>query len=358
VERFRLGRQGGDIVKRWALDVLTWAHDGILRARQCLPSGTYVEIASHAVDQAALFRSSDLVGDGAVNDPCMRLPEHLRPSAEALAARFAHLPRGWAQIDAVLDHLRTHYAHDRDATIPPTCTDPIHHFLHQAQGGPAYQFATAATLALRSLGYPTRVVSGFYVNPEDYVARAGNTPIRADDAHFWIEVRTAGGDWLTFDPTPGYQTEWYQPTWMERAQQVAASLTQLLRAHPIVSAVGLVLSIGLWWRRLWLRERLLTLWCLWWPLMSPDRRLVDTLQLLDLRSQLCGRRRPPSRTPLAWYQRVDNPACHEFVLRLYEATYGGVQNTATSDVSGVTQSCRAVVRAMPVLRIRTRLGEA
>lgn len=352
MQRFRFGRKDSDNVKRWALDILTWAHDGILRARQCLPSGTYVEVSSHAVDQAVLLRSSHLVGEGVAGDPCLSLPDHLRRSTEALAARFADHPRGWEQVEAVLNHLRTHYAHDRDATIPPTCTDPIHHFLHHAQGGPSYQFATAATLALRSLGYPTRVVSGFYVDPADYVARAGNTPIRADDAHFWIEVRTARGAWITFDPTPGYPTEWYEPTWMQRVQRVAASLGQLLAANPVVSVIGLVLSIGLWWRRLWLRERLLTLWCLWWPMMSPHRRLADTLRLLDLRSGLYGTERPPAKTPLAWYGGVDHPACRAFVWCLYAALYGGGRGGVAVELSEVERACRAAVKATGRERLR------
>jgi hypothetical protein len=178
LERLRLGQQDDTNVKRWANDVLTWAHAGILRARQCMPTGTYLEVASRTVDRSALSRSNELVGGDVADGSCLDVPDHLRPSAETLARHFSHLSRGWPQIEAILEHLRTHYKHDRDATIPSSCKDPIHHFLHQARGGPSYQFVTAAALALRSLGYPTRVVSGFYASPEDYVARAGHTPIR------------------------------------------------------------------------------------------------------------------------------------------------------------------------------------
>ena len=64
LSRFRLGRQDRGNVKRWANDALTWAHDGILRARRSLPSGTCLEVAWSAVDRSKLFRSDDLIGCG------------------------------------------------------------------------------------------------------------------------------------------------------------------------------------------------------------------------------------------------------------------------------------------------------
>lgn len=356
LERLRLGRHDSNNVQRWATDVLTWAHDGILLSRRCLPSGTYLEVASYTVDHSSLHRTDNIIGDNDKDESFLDVPDRLTKSARALADRLAHLPRGWAQIDAVLDHLRSHYQHDRDATIPPTCSDPIHHFLHQAQGGPSYQFVTAATLALRSLGYPTRVVSGFYASPDDYVARAGNTPIHADDVHFWIELRTITGDWITLDPTPGYLTEWYEPTWLESIGVIAATLWRPLLANPVISLAGMIVSIWMWWRRWWLRERLLTLWCLWGPRRSPERRLADTLQLLDLRSRLSGRARSPGDTPLSWYGQSDEPECREFVLRLYEAIYGGAHHSAALGAAGVTRTCRTAVRATTVRILRERMN--
>lgn len=358
LERLRLGHQDGERIKRWANAVLVWAHDGILRARQCLPTGTILEVESHSLCRSKLFQSDELVGSGPPGDPYLAVPDHLHLSAVELANHFSQMPRGWAQVQAVLDHLQTHCAHDRDRTIPPTCEDPIHYFLHQARGGPAYQFVTAATLALRSLGYPTRVVSGFYVAPTSYVARAGHTPVHADDAHFWIEVRTVHGDWITFDPTPGYLTEWYRPTFLEWAGQLAATLAHGLFARPLITLAGVFMSFALWWRRRWVRERVLTLWCLWWPLRSPERRLVDTLRLLDIRSGLCGHQRPLASTPLAWYGGVDHPACRDYMQCLYAVLYGDARHARSTEDSAVERTCRAVVRAMAPRDLRERLSPA
>ncbi len=358
LERIRLGSHQGTSVQEWANDVLRWEHDGILGATQCMPNGTFLEVASRALDRSALFQANDLVGHHVAEDHSVDVPKHLRASARALADGFEHIPRGWKQIDALLSHLRKHFVHDRDRLVPSDCEDPIHHFLHQARGGPAYQFVTTATLALRSLGYPTRVVSGFYVDPKDYVATAGHTPIRADDAHFWIEVRTIHGDWITFDPTPGYLNEWYRPTLLESARRFIVGLADRMVAKPLTSLAGILISILLWWRPLWLQERLLTMWCLWWPLRSSERRLTDTLRLLDIRSRLCGRQRPPASTPLAWYRSVHNPASRDFLQCLYASLYGEPETTGAAEQSDVQQTCRAAVRAMDRDSLQRRFESA
>lgn len=354
LERIRLGKHGGESVGRWARDVFRWAHEGILSIRQCLPQGTYLEFASHVVDQEALLQVDALAGGITTDGAYLDVPEHLRVSAEAFAQRFAHVQRGGVQINAVLNHLRTHYEHDRDATVPPTCEDPVHHFLHQARSGPAYQFATAAALVLRSLGYPTRVVSGFYASPAHFVARTGNTPIRAEDAHVWIEVRIGAGHWITFDPTPGYQTEWYRASVFDQMKALAMAVTYPLIRSPIKSSIVLVLVVGLWWQRLRARERLLTCLCLWWPPRNSKERLIATLRLMDLRCRLCGFSRPTSMTPLAWYGRVVESDCHGFMRYLYRAIYG--HDETAQCVADVTRSCRAVLHATAISKMRNRLS--
>lgn len=356
VERFRLGKYTGSAVNRWARDVLKWAHDGVLRPRCALPSGTTFTLVSHALDKPVLFERDDLVGCGADAGVWVEIPDALRASADSLAANLADMPRGWGQVQAVMDHLQTHCEHDHDRVLPADCEDPVHHFLHHARGGPAYQFATAAALTLRSLGYPTRVVSGFYVDRDDYVANAGHAPVHVDDAHFWIEVRTVHGDWITFDPTPGFDPAWYQPTFADRTRAFASAALGGLVASPVLSLAGLFVSLGLWWKRLWVRERMLTGWCLWWPFWRSETHIAETLRLLDLRSEICGRQRPSSSTPLAWYDSADQPACRTYLRCLYAASYGS--NSAASNKSAVADACRAAVREVGRDRLRRRLEVA
>jgi transglutaminase-like putative cysteine protease len=59
--------------------------------------------------------------------------------------------------------------------------------------GDAEQYAVAAALMARQLGFPARVVFGFVT---------ANGVVRGDDVTAWIEVDTAQYGWVTLDPVP------------------------------------------------------------------------------------------------------------------------------------------------------------
>lgn len=61
------------------------------------------------------------------------------------------------------------------------------------------QYATAMALMVRQLGYPARVVLGFY--PEE-AATGSRLELTGNDAHVWVEVPFENAGWVMFDPTP------------------------------------------------------------------------------------------------------------------------------------------------------------
>ena len=61
------------------------------------------------------------------------------------------------------------------------------------------QYATSMALMVRQLGYPARVVLGFY--PEE-PATGSSVALTGNDAHVWVEVPFAKAGWVAFDPTP------------------------------------------------------------------------------------------------------------------------------------------------------------
>ncbi len=61
------------------------------------------------------------------------------------------------------------------------------------------QYAAAMALMLRQLGYPSRVVLGFY--PEE-PSTAATVALTGNDAHVWVEVLFEDAGWVVFDPTP------------------------------------------------------------------------------------------------------------------------------------------------------------
>lgn len=63
------------------------------------------------------------------------------------------------------------------------------------------QFAVAAALMIRTLGYSSRVVMGFY--PDAATAPgSGQVDLRGTDVHAWVEVAIQGEGWVPLDVTP------------------------------------------------------------------------------------------------------------------------------------------------------------
>jgi len=78
--------------------------------------------------------------------------------------------------------------------------DPIGHFLFQRKQGHCEYFASSLALMLRSIGIPSRVVTGFQggtLNPIN-----GWYTVRASDAHSWVEAFIPGNGWTAYDATP------------------------------------------------------------------------------------------------------------------------------------------------------------
>jgi hypothetical protein len=86
--------------------------------------------------------------------------------------------------------------------------------------GDAEQYAVAAALMARQLGFPARVVFGF-VAPE---GSSGDVAVHGDDVSAWIEVNTAEYGWVTLDPVPAVrpipEEEPQDPTQVARPQSI------------------------------------------------------------------------------------------------------------------------------------------
>jgi hypothetical protein len=128
---------------------------------------------------------------------------------------------GWDEIDAIINHLRSNFIHDRKELVSDLAKIdngeiPCAEFLFKTKRGPDYQFATAAILMLRSQGYAARLVSGFYAAPENYNPKSRHTEILVKDTHFWVEIYLGGGIWATLEPTPGYEILGPPPTTFQK----------------------------------------------------------------------------------------------------------------------------------------------
>ena len=107
-------------------------------------------------------------------------------------------------------------------TLNPTAPDTedtmssVERFLFVTKEGYCVQYATAATLLLRSVGVPTRYVEG-YIAPKfarnEAEDRVGNYLCNVKDfnAHAWCEIYLENYGWLTAEVTSPYYSEMYDP---------------------------------------------------------------------------------------------------------------------------------------------------
>ncbi len=126
-----------------------------------------------------------------------------RPASLLRVATAAHaILRGVrgdaARVRELCRHLRTTCTYSLEDTAFPGL-DGLAEVLDRRSGF-CTQFATLATVMLRSQGIPTRIATGFHVNEWD--AARGAYLVRPRDVHAWIEVHFEGIGWVAFDPTP------------------------------------------------------------------------------------------------------------------------------------------------------------
>ena len=77
---------------------------------------------------------------------------------------------------------------------------PLDTCIHDIRSGHCELYASAMALMLRSIGIPTRVVSGY--RGGQWNASDQSYTITADMAHLWVEVYFPDFGWVTFDPSP------------------------------------------------------------------------------------------------------------------------------------------------------------
>jgi transglutaminase-like putative cysteine protease len=130
----------------------------------------------------------------------LSLPPMLDPRIPELARNTVRgLDNDADRAFAVARYLRRAYGYTLELPSHEVA-DPLAYFLFTRKKGHCEYFASAMAVMLRTLGIPSRLVTGFQsgiFNPltDLYV-------IRASDAHSWVEAWLPGRGWTTFDPTP------------------------------------------------------------------------------------------------------------------------------------------------------------
>ena len=124
-----------------------------------------------------------------------------------VGARIAALARSWAgdaqdplvMARRIEQRLRGDYRYDLESPSG-AAKNPLEHFLFESRSGHCEFYSTAMAMMLRTLGVPTRNVTGFIGGTYNRFGRF--YAVRQGDAHSWVEVYLDGYGWQRFDPTP------------------------------------------------------------------------------------------------------------------------------------------------------------
>jgi protein-glutamine gamma-glutamyltransferase len=127
-----------------------------------------------------------------------------------LSKRIADLAHTWTdglrtpqeKAAAIEDHLHREYTYDLHSPSSGT-PEPVDHFLFESHRGHCEFFSTAMALMLRTIGIPSRNVTGFVGGTWNRFGRY--YAVREGDAHSWVEAfldDPVRPTWRTFDPTP------------------------------------------------------------------------------------------------------------------------------------------------------------
>ena len=286
-------------------DLFQWAQPGILRMdREKLPELLTVHVQSQPVDPWRLTDSFPRFQGGP--ETCREYGDDPQSQAVKTLAEswVAGLPRGWRQIEQVVRRIREEYTLDPAARVSPGCTHSAAEFLLQTRRGPDYLFASATVCEIRSLGYPARLVSGFYADPKHYDSRSDHTAVMADDVHVWAEVHAGWGRWIPLEPTPGY-------TLLAPRRSIAAHIAHSCRLavaaivrHPLAALAVLAFLAATAWQRRFVTDIVDEAV---WRLRSSRRgdtvspaAVAATVRLLDRRCDRAGLPRPRHLTPARW----------------------------------------------------------
>jgi transglutaminase-like putative cysteine protease len=128
------------------------------------------------------------------------LPLRIAELAHAWTDRFPTAREKAVELERRLSHDFTYDVHSPSGGKP----QPLDDFLFVSRRGHCEFFSTAMAIMLRTLGVPSRNVTGFVGGTWNRFGRY--YAVREGDAHSWVEAylddagRPAG--WQTFDPTP------------------------------------------------------------------------------------------------------------------------------------------------------------
>lgn len=131
----------------------------------------------------------------------LQLPDNLPRRIGDLALAITDNVNSPYEKAAAVQKYLNGYKYNPDVKSPSRLGDETDVFLFQQKEGVCTDFASAMVVMLRSIGIPSRLVTGYA--PGEFDESTGTFIIRGRDYHAWPEVYFPGYGWIEFEPTPG-----------------------------------------------------------------------------------------------------------------------------------------------------------
>lgn len=131
-------------------------------------------------------------------EPYLQVPGALSRDVRMLAERVTREARAISSYEkalAIERYLRSQYRYSLVHDVRGNRV--VDEFLFRAKKGHCALFASAMAMMTRSVGVPTRYVSGFLAQERG----SNGYQVRGSDGHAWVEVFLDGFGWVSFDPT-------------------------------------------------------------------------------------------------------------------------------------------------------------
>jgi transglutaminase-like putative cysteine protease len=195
--------------------------------------------------------------------------------------------------EAIQHEIERRCLYNLKAPRTPAGDDPVQYFLFSSHEGYCDLFASSMTLMARSVGIPSRYVTGFYpikgTKPPGHEHDPNTWSISESESHAWCELFFKDVGWIAFDATEGAQ---YAPgegrgdPTAGAAWYKSAAVKNILDGAIFVVLIGGGLFAFMNFRK-YTRDRV------------PSREDVgkEYARFTGLLQKLSGRRRLPSQTP-------------------------------------------------------------
>ncbi len=190
-----------------------------------LPGNRYTAAGSLSTANADALRNAPANYPNWVSDTYLQLPPDIPREVIQLARNIAgDKQTAYDKAFAIEQWLRANITYDENIEAPPAGMEGSYYILFRIKRAYCTYYSTAMVVMLRSLGVPSRVVSGYAQGEVNSSSSDESTvvyDVKNKDSHAWVEVYFPQYGWVEFEPTSG------QPAIQRSDSSLAATATPL-----------------------------------------------------------------------------------------------------------------------------------